>query len=112
VFKIAVLGVLKEHEAHGSELKKPMAELPGGSGGVSFGSLSSAHRLELADAVRPIDHARLRLVGSMTGAISGELATLRHQRKAATSEPKSGRRDEKRNRKVVRHHRHWRDPPA
>jgi hypothetical protein len=48
----------------------------------------------------------------MTGAISGELATLRHQRKAATSEPKSGRRDEKRNRKVVRHHRHWRDPPA
>ena len=108
---MAVLGVLKEHEAHGSELKKPMAELLG-SGGVSFGSLSSAHRLELADAVRTIDHARLRLVGSMTGAISGELATLRHQRKAATSEPKSGRRDEKRNRKVVRHHRQWRDPPA
>jgi hypothetical protein len=110
VFKMAVLGVLKEHEAHDSELKKPMAELPGGSGGVSFGSLSSAHRLELADAVRTIDHARL--VGSITGAISGELATLRHQRKAATSKPKPGRRNEKRNRKAVRHHRHWRDPPA
>ena len=27
---MAVLGVLKEHEAHGYELKKPMAELPAG----------------------------------------------------------------------------------
>jgi hypothetical protein len=106
---MAVLRVLREHEAHGSELKKPMAELL--PGGVSFGSLSSAHRLELADAVPTIDYARLRLVGSMTGAISGELATLRHQRKSATSEPKSGS-DETRNRKVVRPHRHWRDPPA
>jgi hypothetical protein len=35
---MAVLGVLKEHEAQGSELKKPMAELRGGSGGISFGS--------------------------------------------------------------------------
>ena len=38
-----------------------------------------------------IDHARPRLVGPMTGAISGELAALRYQRKSATSEPKSGR---------------------
>jgi hypothetical protein len=83
---MGVLGFLKEHEAHGSELKRSMAELPGGRGGIAFGSLSSAPRLELAD--------------------------VRHPRKAATSEPKSGRRDEKRNRKVVRHHRHWRDPPA
>ena len=36
----------------------------------------------------------------MTGAISGELAAQRHPRKAATSEPKSGRRNKKRNRKV------------
>jgi DNA-binding PadR family transcriptional regulator len=36
----------------------------------------------------------------MTGAISSELAALRHQLKSATSEPKSGRRDMKRNRKV------------
>ena len=98
---MAILGVLKEHEAHGYELKKRMAELAGGSGGVSFGSLYPAlNRLELAGAVRMIDHARPRLVGSMTGAISGELAALRHQRKSATSEPKAGRRDEKRNRKV------------
>jgi DNA-binding PadR family transcriptional regulator len=96
-----VIGVLKEHVAHGYELKKRMAELAGGSGGVSFGSLYPAlNRLELAGAVRTIDHARPRLVGSMTGAISSELAALRHQRKAATTEPKSGRRDEKRNRKV------------
>jgi hypothetical protein len=27
VFKMGVLGFLKEHEAHGSESKKPMAEL-------------------------------------------------------------------------------------
>ena len=41
-----------------------------------------------------------RLFGPVTGAISGERAALRHQRKSVTSEPKSGRRDEKRNRKV------------
>ncbi|HEX6656544.1 MAG TPA: PadR family transcriptional regulator [Ilumatobacter sp.] len=94
---MAILGVLKEHEAHGYELKKRMAELAGGSGGVSFGSLYPAlNRLKLAGAVRTIDHARPRLAG----ATSGEQAALRHQRKAATSEPKSGRRDEKRNRKV------------
>jgi DNA-binding PadR family transcriptional regulator len=101
VIEMAILGVLKEHEAHGYELKKRMAELAGGSGGVSFGSLYPAlNRLELAGAVRTIDHARPWLFGSMTGAISGERAALRHQRKAVTSEPKSGRRDEKRNRKV------------
>ena len=38
MIEIAILGVLKEHEAHGYELKKRMAELAGGSGGVSFGS--------------------------------------------------------------------------
>ena len=99
---MAILGVLKEHEAHGYELKKQMAELAGGSGGVSsFGSLYPAlNRLELAGAVRTIDYARPRPVGPMTGAISGELAALRHQRKAAPSEPKSGRRNKKRNRKV------------
>jgi DNA-binding PadR family transcriptional regulator len=101
VIEMAILGVLKEHEAHGYELKKRMAEHAGGSGGVSFGSLYPAlNRLELAGAVRPIDHARPRLVLPMTGAIGSELAALRHQRKSATSEPKSGRRDKKRNRKV------------
>jgi DNA-binding PadR family transcriptional regulator len=101
VIEIAILGVLKEHDAHGYELKKRMAELAGESGGVSFGSLYPAlNRLELAGAVRTIDHARPRFVGPLTGAISGELAALRHQRKSATGGPKSGRRDEKRNRKV------------
>jgi DNA-binding PadR family transcriptional regulator len=101
VIEIAILGVLKEHEAHGYELKKRMAELAGGSGGVSFGSLYPAlYRLELAGAVRAIDYARPGFVGPMASAISGERAALRHQRKAATSEPKSGRRTKKRNRKV------------
>jgi DNA-binding PadR family transcriptional regulator len=101
VIEMAILGVLKEHEAHGYELKKRMAELAGGSGGVSFGSLYPAlNRLELAGAVRTIDYTRPRLVGSVTGDIGGERAAPRHQRKAVTSEPKSGRRDEKRNRKV------------
>ena len=53
MIEMAILGVLKEHEAHGYELKKRMAELAGGSGGVSFGSLYPAlNRLELAGAVR------------------------------------------------------------
>ena len=55
VIEMAILGVLKEHEAHGHELKKRMAELAGGSGGVSFGSLYPAlNRLEL-----PAPSARL-----------------------------------------------------
>jgi DNA-binding PadR family transcriptional regulator len=100
VIEMAILGVLKEHEAHGYELKKQMAELAGGSGGVSFGTLYPAlYRLELAGAVRTIDCARPRPVGPMTGAIGSELAVLRHQRKA-TNEPKSVRRTMKRNRKV------------
>ena len=98
---MAILGVLKEHEAHGYELKKQMAELAGGSGGVSFGSrYPKLNRLELAGAVRTIDYTRPRSVGPMTGAIRSELAALRHQRKSATSEQKSGRRNEKRIRMV------------
>jgi DNA-binding PadR family transcriptional regulator len=101
VIEMAILGVLKEYEAHGYELKKRIAELAGGSGGVSFGSLYPAlNRLELAGAVRPVDHIRPRLVLPMTGAISSELAALRHPRKSATSGLKRGRRDKKRNRKV------------
>ena len=55
VIEMSILGVLKEHEAHGSELKKRMAELAGGSGGVSFGSLSPA----LTGSSWPAPSARL-----------------------------------------------------
>ena len=66
-----------------------MAELAGGSGGVSFGSLYPAlNRLELAGAVRPIDHARPRLVASVTGAIGAgwrPCATSANRRRASRS---------------------------
>src|SRR4051794_27710959 len=83
---MAILGILHEQEVHGYELKKQMAELAGGQGGVSFGSLYPAlNRLEGAGYVRTVDPAKPKLsssfTGPMTGAITGELAALRQRRK-------------------------------
>lgn len=99
---MAILGILDEHEVHGYELKKQMAELAGGQGGVSFGSLYPAlNRLERAGFVHTVDPAKPKLAspftGPMTGAITGELAALRQRRKAESA---AERRTGKRNRKV------------
>jgi DNA-binding PadR family transcriptional regulator len=39
VLELAILGLLKEQELHGYELKKRLAETLGAGSGVSFGSL-------------------------------------------------------------------------
>jgi DNA-binding PadR family transcriptional regulator len=53
VLELAILGLLKEQELHGYELKKRLAETVGSGTGVSFGSLYPAlARLEKAGAVR------------------------------------------------------------
>jgi DNA-binding PadR family transcriptional regulator len=55
VLELAILGLLKEQELHGYELKKRLAETMGSGTGVSFGSLYPAlARLEKADAVRVV----------------------------------------------------------
>jgi DNA-binding PadR family transcriptional regulator len=64
VLEMAVLGLLKEQEMHGYELKRQLADVFGLSGAVSFGSLYPAlARLEAAGAVRvvePLDVGRRR----------------------------------------------------
>ncbi|HYA45675.1 MAG TPA: PadR family transcriptional regulator [Acidimicrobiales bacterium] len=55
VLEMAVLGLLKEQELHGYELKKRLSDVFGFSTGVSFGSLYPAlARLESAGAVQVI----------------------------------------------------------
>lgn len=55
MLELAILGLLKEQELHGYELKKRLAETMGAGTGVSFGSLYPAlARLEKAGAVRVV----------------------------------------------------------
>ncbi|MBV9661123.1 MAG: helix-turn-helix transcriptional regulator [Acidimicrobiales bacterium] len=56
MLELAILGLLKEQELHGYELKKRLAEELGFASGVSFGSLYPAlARLEAAGAVGAVE---------------------------------------------------------
>src|SRR5689334_16694214 len=99
MIELALLGLLQRHDRHGYDLRKRMAELGEGNG-VSYGSLYPAlSRLERNGFVRAVTPGRTAtaLSGPMTGAITGELAALRHRKaaRAATAtadEPTEGRR--------------------
>ena len=83
MLELAILGVLKEQELHGYELKKRLSDTLGFASGVSFGSLYPAlARLEQAGAVKVVDSHPGAAIPS-TGSLTGELAALR-ARKAAT----------------------------
>jgi DNA-binding PadR family transcriptional regulator len=57
MLELAILGLLKEQELHGYELKKRLVEQLGFGSGVSFGSLYPAlSRLEQAGAVKAVEH--------------------------------------------------------
>jgi len=87
LLELAILGLLKEQELHGYELKKRLTEALGAFSSVSFGSLYPAlARLETAGAVRAVDlgssggnPAPPPLV-PMTGSIAGEAAAFRARR--------------------------------
>src|SRR4051794_13532518 len=85
VLELAILGLLKEQELHGYELKKRLGETLGRAAGVSFGSLYPAlGRLETAGAVKAVEAN----VGGgahipMTGSLGGELAAFRARRTSA-----------------------------
>jgi len=87
VIDLAILGTLREHDRHGYDLRKRIAERVG-IRAISFGSLYPAlSRLEAAGAVRTVEStARAALpVIPMTGSLSGEAnAFLARQRAAAT----------------------------
>jgi DNA-binding PadR family transcriptional regulator len=111
MIELAVLGLLHAHDRHGYDLRKRMAELGEGNG-VSYGSLYPAlSRLERNGFVRAVTPGRAAtagLGGPMTGAITGELAALRHRKATRAAAPPAGadapegRRADKRNRKVYR----------
>jgi DNA-binding PadR family transcriptional regulator len=92
VIELAILGLLKEQDLHGYELKKRLTELLGPWSSVSFGSLYPAlSRLERDGRVEAVAaNERERLSMPMTGALSGEVAAFRSRRSATR-----GRRNKK-----------------
>jgi len=85
MLELAILGLLKEQELHGYELKKRLSAALGPFSSVSFGSLYPAlARLEAAGAVKAVEanavpsSARI----PMTGSIGGEAAAFRARRAA------------------------------
>jgi len=91
MLELAILGLLKESDLHGYELKKRLAETLGVFSSVSFGSLYPAlARLEAAGAVKAVE-ANPGPGGPagppvpMTGSLGAELAAFRSRRPAARS---------------------------
>jgi DNA-binding PadR family transcriptional regulator len=91
VLELAILGLLKESDLHGYELKKRLAETLGAFSSVSFGSLYPAlARLEAAGAVKAVE-ANPGPGGPggppipMTGSLGAELAAFRARRPAKRS---------------------------
>lgn len=84
--ELAILGLLKEQELHGYELKKRLGETLGPLSSVSFGSLYPAlNRLEKAGAVKAVEAHEAFGGGApipMTGSLGGELAAFRARRAA------------------------------
>ncbi|CAN5834935.1 PadR family transcriptional regulator [soil metagenome] len=80
MIELAILGILKEAELHGYELKKHLRKVLGPLSNVSFGSLYPAlKRLERqgAVAVVAIDDGPERASMPLTGSLTGEAAAFR-----------------------------------
>jgi DNA-binding PadR family transcriptional regulator len=85
VLELAILGLLKESDLHGYELKKRLSDTLGLFSTVSFGSLYPAlARLEAAGAVKAVEanEAPAAAAMPMTGSLGAELAAFRARRTA------------------------------
>ncbi len=84
---LAILGLLRERERHGYELRKQLAELLGARGAMSFGSLYPAlARLEKAGLVKAVEaNTKTGRPVPSSGSLAGELAAFRSRRAATTS---------------------------
>ena len=108
MLELAILGLLKEQELHGYELKKRLVEALGPFSSVSFGSLYPAlARLQRTGAVEaseapPSPAPPLAPFVPMTGSIAGEAAAFRARRAAARSAGGRGEPRRSRVRKVYR----------
>jgi DNA-binding PadR family transcriptional regulator len=86
MLELAILGLLKEKDMHGYELKKRLADTLGFASGVSFGSLYPAlRRLEAAGAVKDVDAREVVASVPLTGSLGGELAAIRARKVAQRS---------------------------
>lgn len=85
MLELAVLGLLKEQELHGYELKKRLSDTLGVLSSVSFGSLYPAlNRLEAAGAVRAVQGGDTGGAPiPMTGSLGGEAAAFRARRSSS-----------------------------
>lgn len=91
MLEMAILGLLKEQELHGYELKKRLVETLGFASGVSFGSLYPAlNRLEAAGAVKAVESRSTPPVPH-TGSLGGEMAALRARKPGAVGSGRGGR---------------------
>src|SRR5688572_19661269 len=89
VIELAILGILKESELHGYELKKRLREVLGPLSSVSFGSLYPAlARLERAGYVKAVEAAESIPAMPMTGSFAGEAAAFRAARRLAARGPR------------------------
>lgn len=84
MLELAILGLLKDQELHGYELKKRLGETLGTFSSVSFGSLYPAlARLEAAGAVKAVEASTVAAVPiPTTGSLTGEVAAFRARRSA------------------------------
>ncbi|MGI9120966.1 MAG: PadR family transcriptional regulator [Acidimicrobiales bacterium] len=83
MIELAILGILKEANLHGYELKKHLRRVLGPLSNVSFGSLYPAlNRLEREAAVTVIDAGDQTATTPMTGSLTGEAAAFRSRRRA------------------------------
>lgn len=93
MLELAILGLLKEQDLHGYELKKRLTETTGVFATLSFGSLYPAlARLQAAGAVKAVEAntspAAVSAASSpVTGSLGAELAALRARRALAKSSP-------------------------
>ena len=88
MIELAILGLLKESELHGYELKKRLRELLGPLSSVSFGSLYPAlARLESAGYVKAVEAAEAVATPAFpsTGSFAGEAAAFRAARRTAAA---------------------------
>jgi DNA-binding PadR family transcriptional regulator len=94
VIELAILGVLKESELHGYELKKRLREVLGPLSSVSFGSLYPAlARLEAMGAVKAVEAGTVPTTTiPMTGSFTGEAAAFRAARRTAARRGPRGKK--------------------
>lgn len=91
MIELAILGVLKDADLHGYELKKRLREVLGPLSAVSFGSLYPAlARLESQGAVKAVAAgAATGPAIPMTGSFAGEAAAFRAAKRKATRGPRN-----------------------